>query len=62
MVGPDSIPYQPGNLFTATLARGVDCPGGPIAIEMTQAFHRLGSLVKVIQRCDQILTKEVAIT
>ncbi len=32
--------------------------GGPIAIEMAQAFQRLGSRVKVIQRSDQILSKE----
>jgi pyruvate/2-oxoglutarate dehydrogenase complex dihydrolipoamide dehydrogenase (E3) component len=32
--------------------------GGPIAIEMAQAFQRLGSKVKVIQRSDQILSKE----
>jgi pyruvate/2-oxoglutarate dehydrogenase complex dihydrolipoamide dehydrogenase (E3) component len=32
--------------------------GGPIAIEMAQAFNRLGTKVNVIQRSDQILTKE----
>jgi pyruvate/2-oxoglutarate dehydrogenase complex dihydrolipoamide dehydrogenase (E3) component len=32
--------------------------GGPIAIEMAQAFNRLGSKVNVIQRSDQILSKE----
>ncbi len=32
--------------------------GGPIAIEMAQAFNRLGSEVTVIQRSDQILSKE----
>ncbi len=31
---------------------------GPIAIEMAQAFQRLGSQVTVIQRSDQILTRE----
>jgi len=31
---------------------------GPIAIEMAQAFGRLGTKVSVIQRSDQILTKE----
>jgi pyruvate/2-oxoglutarate dehydrogenase complex dihydrolipoamide dehydrogenase (E3) component len=31
---------------------------GPIAIEMAQAFCRLGSRVTVIQRSDQILSKE----
>ena len=31
---------------------------GPIAIEMAQAFSRLGSRVTVIQRSDQILSKE----
>jgi len=32
--------------------------GGPIAIEMAQAFSRLGTRVQVIQRGDQILAKE----
>ena len=32
--------------------------GGPIAIEMAQAFNRLGSKVHVIQRSGQILSKE----
>ena len=32
--------------------------GGPIAIEMAQAFCRLGSRVEVIQRSSQILSKE----
>jgi dihydrolipoamide dehydrogenase len=32
--------------------------GGPIAIEMAQAFKRLGSEVTVIQRSPRILTKE----
>ena len=32
--------------------------GGPIGIEMAQAFARLGSRVTVIQRDDQILSKE----
>lgn len=32
--------------------------GGPIGIEMAQAFARLGSRVTVIQRGDQILSKE----
>ena len=32
--------------------------GGPIAIEMAQAFNRLGSKVTVIQRSAQILSKE----
>jgi len=32
--------------------------GGPIAIEMAQAFSRLGTRVTVIQRGDQILAKE----
>jgi len=31
---------------------------GPIAIEMAQAFCRLGTQVSVVQRSDQILTKE----
>ncbi len=32
--------------------------GGPIAVEMSQAFNRLGTEVTVIQRSDQILSKE----
>jgi pyruvate/2-oxoglutarate dehydrogenase complex dihydrolipoamide dehydrogenase (E3) component len=32
--------------------------GGPIAIEMAQAFNRLGTKVNVIQRSSQILSKE----
>ena len=32
--------------------------GGPIAIEMAQAFARLGSKVQVVQRSAQILSKE----
>ncbi|MCF8057477.1 MAG: FAD-dependent oxidoreductase [Desulfocapsa sp.] len=32
--------------------------GGPIAIEMTQAFNRLGTKVSVVQRSAQILSKE----
>lgn len=32
--------------------------GGPVAIEMAQAFQRLGCLVTVIQRSGQILPKE----
>ncbi|UCG79397.1 MAG: FAD-dependent oxidoreductase [Nitrospirota bacterium] len=32
--------------------------GGPIAVEMAQAFHRLGTEVTVVQRSAQILSKE----
>ena len=32
--------------------------GGPIALEMAQSFVRLGSRVTVIQRSDQVLSKE----
>lgn len=32
--------------------------GGPIAMEMAQAFQRLGSKVTIIQRSDQVLSKE----
>lgn len=32
--------------------------GGPIAVEMAQAFNRLGSKVTIIQRSGQILSKE----
>jgi pyruvate/2-oxoglutarate dehydrogenase complex dihydrolipoamide dehydrogenase (E3) component len=31
---------------------------GPVAIEMAQAFNRLGTRVHVVQRSDQILTRE----
>ncbi|CCO24864.1 dihydrolipoyl dehydrogenase family protein [Maridesulfovibrio hydrothermalis] len=34
--------------------------GGPIAVEMAQAFQRLGCAVTVIQRSNQILSKEDA--
>ncbi|MFW6052318.1 MAG: NAD-binding protein, partial [Desulfosalsimonas sp.] len=32
--------------------------GGPIAVEMGQAFSRLGAEVTIIERADQILGKE----
>ncbi|MFV0421848.1 dihydrolipoyl dehydrogenase family protein [Oleidesulfovibrio sp.] len=32
--------------------------GGPIALEMAQAFQRLGTEVTVVQRSDQVLTRE----
>ena len=32
--------------------------GGPIGIEMAQAFNRLGTRVVVVDRADQILMKE----
>jgi pyruvate/2-oxoglutarate dehydrogenase complex dihydrolipoamide dehydrogenase (E3) component len=32
--------------------------GGPVAVEMAQAFNRLGSRVSVVQRSGQILSKE----
>ncbi|GKT30678.1 FAD-dependent oxidoreductase, partial [Aduncisulcus paluster] len=32
--------------------------GGPIAVEMAQSFQRLGSKVTVIQRSNQILSRE----
>ena len=32
--------------------------GGPIAVEMAQAFTRLGTKVSVVQRSDQILSRE----
>jgi len=35
-----------------------DLGGGPIAIEMAQAFNRLGTKITVIQRSTQILSKE----
>ncbi|MBU0730654.1 MAG: FAD-dependent oxidoreductase [Proteobacteria bacterium] len=45
--------------YLDTLPRSLIVLGaGPIAIEMAQAFNRLGAEVHVIQRSDQILSKE----
>ena len=59
--GIDSVPYLNNKeifsldkLPTTMIVLG----GGPIAMEMAQAFCRLGSSVDVIQRSEQILSKE----
>ena len=56
-----NIPYITNKeIFSlSTLPRNMIVLGaGPIAIEMAQAFNRLGSKVSVIQRSAQILSKE----
>jgi len=45
-----SLPQLPGSLIVLG--------GGPIGIEMAQAFNRLGAGVTVVDRADQILGKE----
>jgi pyruvate/2-oxoglutarate dehydrogenase complex dihydrolipoamide dehydrogenase (E3) component len=45
-----SLPALPGSM--------VILGGGPIAIEMAQAFNRLGTRITVIQRSAQILSRE----
>jgi len=45
-----SMPALPGSMIILG--------GGPIAIEMAQAFNRLGTRISVIQRSAQILSKE----
>lgn len=45
-----SMPALPGSMIILG--------GGPIAIEMAQAFNRLGTRITVIQRSAQILSKE----
>jgi pyruvate/2-oxoglutarate dehydrogenase complex dihydrolipoamide dehydrogenase (E3) component len=45
-----SLPTLPGSMIILG--------GGPIAIEMAQAFNRLGTKVTVIQRSAQILSRE----
>lgn len=59
--GLDSVPYLTNkDIFSLeTLPQSLIILGaGPIAIEMAQAFCRLGSQVTVIQRSSQILSKE----
>ncbi|UCD66792.1 MAG: FAD-dependent oxidoreductase, partial [Deltaproteobacteria bacterium] len=59
--GLDSVPYLTNkDIFSMdTLPESmIILGGGPIAIEMAQAFNRLGSRVTVIQRSNQILSKE----
>ena len=45
-----SLPTLPGSMLILG--------AGPIGIEMAQAFNRLGTIVTVIDRADQILPKE----
>ncbi len=59
--GLESTPYVTNKeIFSlASLPKSLIVLGaGPIAVEMAQAFARLGSEVTVIQRSDQILSKE----
>ncbi len=59
--GLDSVPYLTNReiFYLDTLPESLIILGaGPIAIEMAQAFSRLGSRVTVLQRSDQILSKE----
>ncbi len=59
--GIDKTPYLTNkDVFSLdTLPKSMIVIGaGPIAIEMTQAFSRLGTKVTVIQRSGQILSKE----
>lgn len=59
--GIESTPYLTNKdiFYLDSLPRSLVVFGaGPIAIEMAQAFNRLGSKVYVIQRSGQILSKE----
>jgi len=59
--GLDSVSYLTNkNVFSLDSLPGsmIILGGGPIAIEMAQAFSRLGTRVSVIQRSSQILSKE----
>ena len=59
--GLDKIPYLTNKeIFSlAHLPKSlIILGGGPIGIEMAQAFCRLGSKVSVVQRSNQILSKE----
>jgi len=59
--GLDSVSYLTNkDIFSMDRLPGsmIILGGGPIAIEMAQAFNRLGSRVTVIQRSGQILSKE----
>ena len=52
--------YEPNYFFARYAAQPVTgCGGGPIGIEMAQAFQRLGSEVTVVDTGDRILSKEV---
>ena len=59
--GLDSVSYLTNkDIFSMDVLPGsmIILGGGPIAIEMAQAFSRLGSRITVIQRSAQILSKE----
>lgn len=59
--GLDSVPYLTNrDIFTLQkLPQSmIILGGGPIAVEMAQAFARLGSKVTIIQRSGQILSRE----
>lgn len=59
--GLDKTPYLTNKeifYLDALPASMIVVGGGPIAIEMAQAFNRLGTEVHVIQRSGQILSKE----
>lgn len=61
LAGLDTTPYLTNRdiFYLETLPRSMIILGaGPIAIEMAQAFCRLGAKVTVIQRGGQILSKE----
>lgn len=59
--GLDSIPYLTNETvfsLTAPVPSLIILGGGPIGVELAQAFARLGSLVYVVQRGAQILPQE----
>lgn len=59
--GLESIPYLTNETvfsLAAPMPGLIILGGGPIGIELAQAFARLGSLVHVVQRGDRILPKE----
>ncbi len=59
--GLDSVSYLTNkDIFSMDSLPGsmIILGGGPIAIEMAQAFNRLGTRITVIQRSGQILSKE----
>jgi pyruvate/2-oxoglutarate dehydrogenase complex dihydrolipoamide dehydrogenase (E3) component len=59
--GLDAVNYLTNReiFYLDTLPKSLIVLGaGPIAMEMAQAFNRLGSKVTVIQRSDQVLSKE----
>ncbi len=59
--GLDNVPYLTNKdifYLDKLPASMIILGGGPIAIEMAQAFNRLGTTIHVIQRSGQILSKE----